>query len=76
MPKRVEWYRQNAEKCQQLAQTFKEPEAKRAVAAMADSWLMLAAQRVKNIEKARERRLAGDPMQPRTPLATKSPSAQ
>jgi hypothetical protein len=59
MPKKVEWYRLNAERCQQLAQTFTDPEAKRALAAMADSWLMLAAQRVKNIEKARERRSAG-----------------
>jgi hypothetical protein len=52
MPKKVEWYRLNAERCQQLAQTFKEPEAKRALFARADSWLMLAAQRAKNIEKA------------------------
>ncbi len=51
MPNKVEWYRLNAERCQQLAQTFKDPEAKRTLAVMADSWLMLAAQRVKNIEK-------------------------
>jgi hypothetical protein len=50
-----------AEKCQQLAQSFTDPEAKRALSVMADSWLMLAAQRVKNIEKARERDSAGDP---------------
>jgi hypothetical protein len=49
MPKKVEWYRLNAERCQQLAQTFKDPEAKRTLAAMADSWLMLAARRVKKI---------------------------
>jgi hypothetical protein len=53
MPKRVDWYRLNAERCQQLAQTFKDPDAKRTLSVMADSWLMLAAQRVKNIEKAR-----------------------
>ena len=52
MPKKVEWYRLNAEKCQQLAQTFKDPEAKRTLAVMADSWLMLAARRVKQIAKS------------------------
>jgi hypothetical protein len=62
MPKQVEQYRLNAEKCQQLAQTFEEPEAKRALFAMADSWLTLAAQRLKNIEKARKN-LRGDPKQ-------------
>jgi hypothetical protein len=39
---------------------FNDPEARRAVAALADSWLMLAAQRVKNIEKARRN---GEPKQ-------------
>jgi hypothetical protein len=62
MPEKVEWYRQNAERCRQLAQTFRDPEAKRAVAAIADSWLMLAAHRVKNIEKARGN-LPGEPKQ-------------
>jgi hypothetical protein len=52
MPKKVEWYRLNAERCQQLAQTFKDPEAKRTLPAMADSWLMLAARRVKQIAKS------------------------
>lgn len=52
MPKKVEWYRLNAEKCQGLAQTFKDPEAKRTLAVMADSWLMLAARRVKTIAKS------------------------
>ena len=61
MPKKVDWYRLNAERCQQLAQTFTDPEAKRALSVMADSWLMLAAQRVKNIEKTRERHSAGEP---------------
>ena len=49
MPKKVEWYRLNAERCQRLAETFKDPEAKRTLAAMADSWLMLAARRVKRV---------------------------
>ncbi len=51
MPKKVDWYRQNAEKCQQLAQTFKDPDAKQTLAMMADSWLMLAVQRVKSLDK-------------------------
>ena len=50
MPRRVDQYRLNAVKCFELAQTFKDPEAKRTVFAMADAWLMLATQRVKNIE--------------------------
>ncbi len=36
MPKKVDWYRQNAEKCQQLAQSFKNPDAKRTLAMMAE----------------------------------------
>jgi len=51
MPKKVEWYRLNAERCQQLAKTSHDPEAKRAMAAMADSWLLLATQRDKNLER-------------------------
>ncbi len=50
MPKRVDQYRLNAVRCFELAQTFKDPDAKRTLFAMADSWLMLADQRVKNIE--------------------------
>ncbi len=46
MPKKVEWYRLNAERCHQLAQTFTGSEAKRTVSVMADSWLMLAAHRI------------------------------
>jgi hypothetical protein len=61
MPKKVEWYRLNAERCQQLAQTFTNPEAKRALAVMADSWLMLAAQRVKNVEKRVKAVAPGEP---------------
>ena len=50
MPEQVEQYRLNAEKCLELAQTFNDLEAKRTMLAMADAWLMLAAQRVKNVE--------------------------
>ncbi len=52
MPKQVDQYRRNAVRCFELAQTFKDPDAKRTVFAMADAWLMLAAQRVKNIERS------------------------
>ncbi len=48
----VERYRQNAEKCLQLVQNFNNPEAKRALLAMANAWLMLAAQREKTIATA------------------------
>jgi hypothetical protein len=48
----LEHYRLNAEKCLQLAQNFQEPEAKHALLFMANAWLMLAAQREKNIETA------------------------
>jgi hypothetical protein len=48
----VERYRRNAEKCHELAQTFKDLDAKRTMLAMADAWLVLAAQREKNIETA------------------------
>jgi hypothetical protein len=50
MSERVEAYRLNADKCLELAETFKDPDAKRTMFAMADAWLTLAAQRVKNIE--------------------------
>ncbi len=50
MPERVDQYRRNADKCLELADTFKDPDAKRIMFAMADAWLTLAAQRVKNIE--------------------------
>ena len=50
MPERVEHYRLNADKCLELAGTFKDPDAKRTMFAMADAWLTLAGQRVKNIE--------------------------
>ena len=50
MPERVDQYRLNADKCLELAETFKDPDAKRTMFAMADAWLTLAAQRVKNIK--------------------------
>ena len=50
MPKRVDQYRLNAVKCFELSQTFKDPDAKRTLFAMANAWRTLAAQRVKNIE--------------------------
>lgn len=46
----VERYRRNAEKCLRLVQNFNDPAAKRALLAMANAWLMLAAQRERNIE--------------------------
>ena len=50
MSEQVERYRLNAEKCLEVAQTFNDLEVKRTMLAMADAWLMLAAQRVKNVE--------------------------
>jgi hypothetical protein len=50
MPERVEEYRLNADKCLELAETCKDPDVKRTMFAMADAWLRLAGQRVKNIE--------------------------
>jgi hypothetical protein len=50
MPERVDQYRLNAEKCHELAQKFKDADAKRTMLAMADAWLMLGAQRIKHIE--------------------------
>jgi hypothetical protein len=52
MTELVEMYRRNAERCLQLGQDSKELEAKRALLVMANAWLMLAAQRQKNIETA------------------------
>jgi hypothetical protein len=50
-------YRRNAEKCLQLAQTFNDLDAKRALLVMANAWLMLAAQRQK---KSKEHHLMVD----------------
>ena len=52
MPERVEQYRLYADRCLELAESFKDPDAKRTMFAMADAWRTLAAQRVKNIEAA------------------------
>lgn len=51
MAELINRYRLNAEKCLELARTFKEVENKRALVVMANAWLALAAQRSKNIEK-------------------------
>lgn len=50
MPEQVERYRLNAEKCLELAQTFNDLEVKRTMLGMADAWLTLAAQHVRNVE--------------------------
>ncbi len=52
MPERADQYRLNADKCLELAESFKDPDAKRTLFAMAAAWLTLAGQRVKNIETA------------------------
>jgi hypothetical protein len=50
MPERADQYRLHADKCLELAESFKDPDAKRTLFAMAAAWLTLVAQRVKNIE--------------------------
>jgi hypothetical protein len=47
---RLERYRLNAESCLELAQTFTDPESKRSLLGMANAWLMLAEQHLKNGE--------------------------
>ncbi len=47
-------YRRNAEKCLELAQSFNDPEAKRALLVMANAWLILAARREKKIAPPNE----------------------
>ena len=47
---RLERYRGNAEKCLELAQTFSDQERKRIMLGMANAWLTLAEQRLKNSE--------------------------
>ena len=44
---RLERYRLNAEKCLELAQRFKQPDAKRTMVAMSRAWLILAEQHSK-----------------------------
>ena len=45
---RLERYRLNAEKCLTLAQTFTDLENRQALLAMANAWLTLAEQHLKN----------------------------
>ena len=47
---RLERYRLNAEKCLALAQTFGDPQRKRTLIEMANTWLKLAEQHLKNRE--------------------------
>ena len=47
---RLERYRLNAEKCLALAQTFGDLQSKRALIGMANTWLKLAEQHLKNRE--------------------------
>jgi hypothetical protein len=47
---RLERYRLNAEKCLALAQKFNDQESKRALLGMANAWLALADQHLKNNE--------------------------
>jgi hypothetical protein len=47
---RLERYRLNAEKCLTLAQTINDHESKHALLGMANAWLTLAEQHVKNSE--------------------------
>jgi hypothetical protein len=47
---RVGKYRLNAERCLKLANAFNDPESKRALLVMANAWLMLAEQNLKNRE--------------------------
>jgi len=48
----VERYRRNAERCLRLVQSFNDPEARRSLLAMANAWILLAAQREKNVGNA------------------------
>jgi hypothetical protein len=58
---RLERYRLNAEKCLALAQTFSDPRSKRTLIGMANTWLKLAEQHLKN----RETRLVYETPTPR-----------
>ena len=64
MPERVEQYRFYADKCLELGESFKSPDAKRTLFAMAAAWLTLAAQRVKNIEMADTSSTVGQDLTP------------
>jgi hypothetical protein len=47
---RLERYRLNAEKCLTLAETFNDHQSKRTLIGMANTWLKLAEQHLKNSE--------------------------
>ena len=47
---RLERYRLNAEKCLELAQSFNDQERKRIMVGMANAWLTLAEQHLRNSE--------------------------
>jgi hypothetical protein len=49
---RLERYRRNAEKCLELAQTFNDQDRKRIMVGMANAWLTLAEQHLRNSESA------------------------
>ena len=49
---RLEKYRRNAEKCLELAQTFNDQDRKRIMVGMANAWLTLAEQHLRNSESA------------------------
>jgi len=50
MTERVEQYLRNADKCFELAKRLGDPESKHSLFLIANAWLMLAAQRAKNVE--------------------------
>ena len=75
MTELLERYRRNAEKCRELVQNFNEPEARRALLVMANAWLVLAAQRAKNVEIALPNQLPSQPQldKPPNPLPANEP---
>ncbi len=74
MTELIERYRLNAEKCLRLAESFKDLEAKRALIAMANAWIMLAVQREKNIETASAQQPPSRGHEPPTPNEPPAPS--
>ena len=49
---RMQTYRRNAEKCLELAQTFNDRERRLAMLGMANAWLSLAEQQLRNLSTA------------------------
>jgi hypothetical protein len=49
---RTSWYRAKAEKCLSLARKIRDPESRRALLAMANTWLTMAEQRSNRSEPA------------------------